>query len=202
MNSARIEALSDGIFAIVMTLLVLELRVDPHTFLFWDDLVALWPKLLAFLVSFIVLAIYWTSHHIQFTFIKRSNFNYTWWNIVFLLFVSLVPFSAALLGEYPLEQPAQVVYAANLIFCAGVLYSSWHYARRKDLAENERISEELIRNARHKMLLPVVFYILAILASFGNAGLSLFFLALGPVIYFIPVGSRLWDIVTNPFHLG
>ncbi len=200
MKPGRIEALSDGIFAIVMTLLVLELKVPLHSLSLSRDLLDLWPKVLAFVISFAILGIYWTSHHIQFIFIKKSNFNHMWLNMIFLLFVCLVPFSAALLGEYPLAQLPQIIYGLNLVACALSAYIQWYYARRKDLVEHERISDELIRNARHKMLLPALLYMLGVLVSFRNPSLSLLFFALGPVIYFIPVDSRLWSVVTNPFH--
>ncbi len=198
MKPSRIEALSDAVFAIVMTLLVLELRVPMIEHTLWESLVALWPKMLSFLITFLILGIFWSSHHIQFTYVKRSNFNYMWLNIIFLMMISLVPFSTALLGEYPLEQLAQAVYSLNLIICAILLYSGWYYARSRDLVEQERISTALIRNARHKMLLPAFLYLLGILISLINVKIALVFFALGPITYFIPVDSRLWDIITGP----
>ncbi len=101
----RMEALSDGVFAIVMTLLVIELSVPLISKLKAAEelggmLTEMWPKFLAFAVSFLVLGILWSIHHFQFHFIKRSNGMFTWINILFLLSVALIPFSTALIGEY------------------------------------------------------------------------------------------------------
>lgn len=199
MKPSRIEALSDGIFAIVMTLLVLELHVPHVAGALSTALLDLWPKVLVFVISFVILAIYWTGHHIQFTFVKAANFNYTWLNILFLLAICLVPFSSALLGEYPLKQTSQLVYGINLIFCGLLLYIAWRYAQKAGLVEPQRMTKELRRNSRHKMLLPPLLYVLAILVSFVDTRASLFFFAFGPVTYFIPVDSRLWNFLLNPF---
>ncbi len=200
MKPARIEALSDGIFAIVMTLLVLELRV-PAAEVSTDlahSLALLWPKFISFIISFLILGIYWGGHHIQFGFVKRANFNFMWINIIFLLFVSLIPFSTALIGEHPYEQIALVIYGINLIICALILYASWRYARKNALIESREISEELRRNARHKMLLPPTLYFIAILLSFIDTRLSLALFVAGPLIYFIPVSTRVWNALTDP----
>jgi uncharacterized membrane protein len=207
MKLARIEALSDGIFAIVMTLLILEIKVPAlhgHDVAHLSqELFALWPKFISFIVSFVVIGVYWTSHHIQFSYLKRTDFNHIWRNIATLFFISLIPFSAALLGEYPFEQMAQAFYALNLIFTALSLYRAWVYAIADNrLADPGDISAELRKNARHKMLLPALIYSVAILLSFIDTRVSLALFVLGPAIYFIPVDSRLWGKISKPVATG
>lgn len=197
MKPTRIEALADGIFAIVMTLLVLELHVPTHQADLIPELIALLPKLLSLIISFVILSVYWSSHHILFSYIKKSTFNFMWLNIIFLLFISLIPFSAALLGAYPFNPLAQVIYGIHLICCGLLVYSGWSYARRHDLVEQERISDELVRNARHKILLPPFLYSLGILTALFDVHLSLLFFILGPLIYFVPVDSSLWQFLVN-----
>jgi uncharacterized membrane protein len=102
----RIEALSDGIFAIVMTLLILELHVPnlspnaPNVEV-TTALVALWPKFVSYLVAFVSLGVFWTAHHIMYHVIRRADLTLLWLNIVFFLFVSLLPFSTSILNAFP-----------------------------------------------------------------------------------------------------
>lgn len=201
MKPSRIEALSDGIFAIVMTLLVLELKVPvaETSYDLIEGLATLWPKFVSFIISFLILGIYWGGHHIQFGFVKRANFNFMWLNIIFLLSISLIPFSTALLGEHPYEQIALITYGINLIICALLLYANWKYAQRHNLVDTAEISAELRRNARHKILLPPTLYFIAIVLSFVNTRLSLLLFIAGPLIYFIPVSTRIWNAITDPF---
>jgi uncharacterized membrane protein len=207
MKPARIEALADAIFAIVMTLLVLELRVPAHMagdYLTESQnlvmgLTELWPKFLAFIVSFIVIAIFWSGHHIQFLYIKRADFPFMWRNIVFFFFICLIPFSASLLGEYHNEPVALVFYGINLIMCGVLIYYNWAYALYEgNLVDIDEISDELKRNAKAKMLIPPVLYFIAVLAAFVNVQISLLFFALGPIIYFIPVTTTVWEKIVDP----
>ncbi len=209
MRPARIEALSDGIFAIVMTLLILELKVpilhnEPVTSLgLLDALSHLWPKFLSYLTSFVILAIYWLSHHIQFGYIARTNFNHVWMNLIFLLFVTFIPFSTAFLGEYPTSVLAHFIYGLNLIACGCALYVSWHYAITENrLTDPNSISKTLEINARHKILLPPAIYFVAMVTSLVSPILSLIIFALGPILYFVPIDSHTWNflIIKSPIN--
>jgi uncharacterized membrane protein len=115
LSNERIIALSDGVFAIFITLLVLKVRVPdipaalvaaelPHA------LVDLLPKFMSHVISFAVLGIYWVGHHTMFMYIKRHDRVLLWLNILFLLFVSSMPFPTGLLGQYGDQQIALVIY--------------------------------------------------------------------------------------------
>jgi uncharacterized membrane protein len=108
LSKSRIETLTDGIFAVAMTLLVLNISV-PQISSHSADIVGtellkrlfdLWPKILSYAISFLILAIYWSGHHRQFHYIKHSDRVLVWINIMFLMFISILPFSTSLLGEY------------------------------------------------------------------------------------------------------
>ena len=103
LETDRLETLADGVFAIAMTILVFEITVPDLATGELDQLgsklLALWPKLLAYVISFIVLGIFWIGHHNQFAFIRRANRTFLWLNIVFLMLIAFIPFSAALLGR-------------------------------------------------------------------------------------------------------
>lgn len=116
----RIEALTDGIYAVAMTLLVIDLKVpDPHALASVDDLepalAALLPKAGSWIISFFVLAMFWMGHHRLFQHVRVVDRSLLWRNLQQLMLVSLLPFSASLLGEYATTRVAQYVYNANMI---------------------------------------------------------------------------------------
>jgi uncharacterized membrane protein len=146
----RLAALTDGVFAIVMTLLVLEIGVPEiaqsslHTEL-PRRLLELWPKVLSYGISFIILGMFWYLHHQSFHYIRRSDNGLMWLNILFLMFVALIPFSTALFGSYGTEQPPLIIYASNL-FLVGVLrFILWTYAIGKHRLVDRDISPRLVK---------------------------------------------------------
>ena len=146
----RLEALTDGAFAIVMTLLVLEITIPeiaqpslqaelPRR------LLELWPKLYSYVLSFLVLGILWTLHHRSFHSIKRSDSALVWLNIVFLMFVALLPFSTSLLGNYVTEQLSFVIYAINISLAIAMRLIIWTYATGKYRLVDSDISPRLVK---------------------------------------------------------
>ncbi len=119
----RIEALTDGIFAVAMTLLVIELKLpEPSTVLEQGDLIngvaSLIPKFMSWIISFFVLAIFWFAHHRQFHYVRVVDGKLLGLNILYLSFVSLMPFSSALAGEYSRLLFSQIVYSTNMTLLA------------------------------------------------------------------------------------
>jgi uncharacterized membrane protein len=138
LSKNRIEALTDGIFAVVMTLLVLDISVpqissSAHYAIgsvaagteLLKRLFDLWPKILSFGISFIILAIYWMAHHRQFHYIKHLDRTLIWINIIFLMAACLLPFSTSLLGEYREQEISILVYGSNSIIIGSLLYIQW-----------------------------------------------------------------------------
>ena len=131
----RVEALTDGIFAVAMTLLVIELKVpDPHAVesqqQLADALVQLSPKALSWVISFLVLATFWISHHRLFHYVRHVDTGLLWRNIWQLMFVSLMPFSAALLGEFPRTDIAQIAYNGNMVVLGLLSLLKIHHVRK------------------------------------------------------------------------
>lgn len=119
----RSEALTDGIFAVAMTLLVIELKLpDVHAIQSSDNLIdalaGLLPKAIAWLISFFVLAFFWAGHHRAFGYVRKADAKLVWLNLAQLAAVSLMPFSCALIGEKGGLLPAQVVYSSNMALLA------------------------------------------------------------------------------------
>ena len=124
LTTRRIEALTDGIFAIAMTLLVLTLTLPDmlETQLGLSQLLAdQWPKFFNYALSFVLLAIFWIVHHQQFHVIRRTDRGHIWINIGILMFVALMPFSTDVAGDYSGETLAELLFSANLMIL-GLLF--------------------------------------------------------------------------------
>jgi len=138
----RLAALSDGIFAVAMTLLVLDLHVPVREAIhserdLWQTLVALSPRLVIFLMSVMTLGIFWVGQQTQLNHFARSDRNLAWIHIAFLCCVSLVPFSTSLLAEYIHFRIALLVYWFNILLLGTTLYWSWIYSTRQRLLDEE-----------------------------------------------------------------
>jgi len=134
----RLAALSDGIFAVAMTLLVLDLRVPAVEAVhserdLWHALVLLSPRLMIFLMSVMTLGIFWVGQQTQLNQFARADRNLAWIHIAFLCCVSLTPFSTSLLAQFIHYEIALLVYWFNILLLGGTLFWSWSYARRADL---------------------------------------------------------------------
>ncbi len=137
-NVERLAALSDGIFAVAMTLLVLDLHIPSNQSVhsereLWRVLVLLSPRVLIFLMSVMTLGIFWVGQQTQLNHFARSDRNLTWIHIAFLCAVCLVPFSTSLLAEFIRYRVALLVYWFNILLLGASLYWSWSYARRAKL---------------------------------------------------------------------
>ncbi len=168
LTTKRIEALHDGVFAIVMTLLVLELRIPraEDSSHLYAELVTLLPVFISYVVTFVNLGIYWVGMQIQFHYIERSNRVFSWIHIFFLMLVSLLPFSSALLGHHPTNQIASVLYGVNLISIGLMSYASWSYATQHHRLTVHTIDDELVRSVNRRILIAPIAAIHAILLSF------------------------------------
>src|ERR1700746_1798839 len=128
----RLAALSDGIFAVAMTLLVLDLRVPAHDAVhserdLWHILLALSPRLVIFLMSVMTLGIFWVGQQTQLNHFNSSDRNLSWIHVAFLCAVSLTPFSTALLAEFIHYRTALLVYWFNILLLGAALFWSWSY---------------------------------------------------------------------------
>lgn len=138
----RLAALSDGIFAVAMTLLVLDLHVPAAGTIHAERdlgraLVALSPRLVVFLMSVMTLGIFWVGQQTQLNHFARSDRNLAWIHIAFLCAVALVPFSTSLLAEFIHYRTALLVYWFNILLLGATLYWSWSYATRTTLLADD-----------------------------------------------------------------
>ena len=178
-----------------MTILVLELRA-PATLGpggLAGDLLALWSRLATFVISFIVLGVYWFAHHQVFHFVLRVNRTLVWLNILFLMGIALVPFAASLLGAYPGDPIALSLYGAVLGLLAALGYLIWWYLTGDRGLIEPGLDLELVRKARVWLAIGPVITPVAIAVSFVNTTVALLiYLALPMVfIFFNPVSRYL-----------
>jgi uncharacterized membrane protein len=190
LSTVRIEALSDGVFAIAMTLLVLEMhvpRLEPEQVAsgLTPALLKLGPSLLAYVVSFVLLGTLWVGQSFQFHWIRRSDRTFLWIHLGFLMCICFLPFSAALLSEYGSIRQAALIYGVNLLLAGTFLDRSWHYAVGRGL-----VARQLSAEARHAILLRTrggfLVYALATLAAFVAPWLSLIGFVAVPIAYILP----------------
>lgn len=184
MKQARLDQLSDGIFAIIITLLAFEIKVpilpSPATNEeLWLALSPLAPTFLAFVLSFAVLFTYWRAHHyVVSVYAKTIDVRLTSINAVFFFFLSLIPFSSRMIGDYGYTQLAIGVYAVNIIMIGLTLMWMRHHVLSADTIEHTSPSVEERRRGVMRTLVPVFCAGIAILISFWSTTFAIALLAL------------------------
>ncbi|MBF0485138.1 MAG: DUF1211 domain-containing protein [Candidatus Omnitrophica bacterium] len=183
----RLESLSDGIFAFAMTLLVLDLKIPiGHEGDLPQTLFGLWPKFLIYLVSFLVLSVFWVAHHGYSHFVKKTDRWYLWMNLLFLMVVVLVPFTTDLMGDYPHNPLAVMIYGININAISLTLYFQWAYATDKHRLVGGELEADVIAKGKRRILIGFVFYLCAILLALYNPALSLILYTIIPICYVFP----------------
>ena len=184
----RLEALTDAVFAIVMTLLVLELSVpviaegSAHAEL-WPRLTDMWPKFLSYGVTFLMLGFMWIFHHRQFSHIKRMDNVFAWINIIALMFVALLPFSTSLLGEYIYEQVPVLIYGGNFIACTLARYISWLYATGNYRLVDRGIDPQEVRVGKVWLPMGGVIFLVGMGVSFLSTIASVYIFAASLIFF-------------------
>jgi uncharacterized membrane protein len=187
----RIEALSDGIFAIVMTLLILELHVPnlpptaPNVEV-TPALLALWPKFVSYLVAFVSLGVFWIAHHIMYHAIHRADHTLLWLNIVFFMFVSLLPFSTSVLNAFPRALIAPFLFGANLALVGWLLFFQWAYVGLQPGMLAPFVTTEYRATVKLRMLAVPIATTLTAFVCFWSAGISVAIYLLLLPLYMVP----------------
>jgi uncharacterized membrane protein len=186
-DPSRVLALSDGVFAIAITLLVLEIHVpDLSGGKTLDQaLHEVRPSFVAFLISFVVIAIAWVGHRDFFSLIRRTDRNLVWLNILYLLPISVLPFGAALMARYDQESTALKMYGFLLLILAVTRMVVWLYVSTRPHLLYEPLSARLKTVGVLIAAVPAALYVFAILIANTAPLASLWVYIATPVVYFI-----------------
>jgi len=159
-DTSRLEAFSDGVFAIAATLLVLEIGVDTSNGTdLGGELLHIWPSYLAYATSFLIIGIIWINHHHCVSLISRVDRPFLFINLLLLLTVSFMPFPTKLVAQYlqkPGERSATLAYAATMLLMAIVYNVWWRYARGRRRLVADTVADERLR-AVDRAFAPGVF---------------------------------------------
>lgn len=186
-NLERLAALSDGIFAVAMTLLVLDLRVPAREFIhspaeLRSALVSLAPQFVAYLMSFITLGIFWVGQQTQLNHLIRSSRSLSWIHLAFLFAVSVMPFSTHLLAEFISYRTALLAYWLNIFLLGATLYLTWNCALASGLVKDD-ISPEVTTAIKRRILIAQSLYALGAALSFISTYWSIGFIVLVQLNY-------------------
>ncbi|MEP6690066.1 MAG: TMEM175 family protein [Gemmatimonadaceae bacterium] len=161
MDKGRLEAFSDGVIAILITIMVLELRVPHETD--WRALGPLVPVLLSYVLSFVFLGIYWNNHHHMFQLVERINGRIMWANLHLLFWLSLVPFVTTWMGENHAASVPVAIYGVVLLM-AGLAYTLLQTSIIAEQGEHSPLSAAIGRDVKGKM--SAAMYAVAVAAAF------------------------------------
>jgi uncharacterized membrane protein len=187
-DNARIGGFSDGVFSITITLLVLELHVpevEDHGLAF-QALLETASQWLGYIISIVVIGIYWVGQHNMYFHIKRHDRVMLWLNILFLGLVATMPFWTDFLRHYSDQQIAVVMYAGVLALIGLTLDTIWRYASDKRRLVDPNIDPQLVAFIHRRVLIAPVIYLASIALSFINVYLAEALFALVAVLYIFP----------------
>lgn len=192
-DTSRLEAFSDGVIAIAITLLVLEIHVpqveDGSAEALWQALRDLWPSYLGYLISFLTVGVMWANHHLMFRYINRADHYLKLTNLLLLFLMALIPFPTALMADY-LGQPAQqvgvVVYSGIFFACALAFNLVWWYAAHEGRLIDPEASQAIVDEITKRFRLGPPGYGLAFVLAFVNTTASLIVLLLLTLEYTLP----------------
>jgi uncharacterized membrane protein len=187
LRTNRLEALSDGVFAIAVTLLVLDLSIPPGAENLLRAFLDQWPSYLGYVVSFATIGSAWLAHSAITEYLDRADAGLIRLNLLLLMVVSFLPFPTRLLAEYigepETERVAATIYGINLIFVAILVWVLWRYAVSQRLvrpdagdAEVEVLTKRLTPGLAGYMAMIILGLFLPIAAVFGYLAIALFFI--------------------------
>lgn len=181
----RVEAFSDGVIAIIITIMVLELRAPAEASL--AALRKLLPVLGAYALSFVLVAIMWSNHHILLRLSSRPRPRVVWANHILLFWMSLVPFATAFLGGHPRHPLAVASYGAVLTMCScGFVWLRWEVSREH---RHDPHKGPLHRGQHRKNLLAVLLYASSVPLASSSVAASYCIFLLIPAMYLVPQGD-------------
>jgi uncharacterized membrane protein len=185
MDKNRLEAFSDGVLAIIITIMILELHV-PHSS-DWSALCGLLPQLMGYVLSFTFIGIYWVNHHHMLQVVRQVDSGMLWANLVLLFWLSLMPFATSWMGENHFATNTVIVYSI-LLMCCGTAYTilQWQISRKHEFHGAVAVG---MQRMKVKGYISTVGYLLAIPLAYVDPRISCGIFAAMTIIWLIPERS-------------
>lgn len=187
----RMEALIDGIFAVALTLLVLDIKLpDGVTFAnnreLWNHLVELERHFVIYTISFVVIGIYWVAHHVQFHYVRFTDRRLIWINMLFLLLISFLPFATDLVGDHEdLTLPVEI-YGVTLLLISALSYLHLRYLSRHPYLATAELNSVAVRLLRRRIAVFALLPLLSMVVALYNTRFALFVYILIVTAHFLP----------------
>lgn len=183
MNKSRLEAFSDGVMAIIITIMILELKIPEGTS--WEVMKHLLPSFCSYILSFVFIGIYWANHHHLLHTVKKVNGAIIWANMHLLFWLSLVPFATGWMGANNFDKVPVAAYGVLLLLC-GLAFSILAAAIKKTYTHETNVTRALAK-ANTKSFLSIVFYMASVPAAIYISPLlsAAFFVAVS-IMWIIP----------------
>ncbi|HKU84933.1 MAG TPA: TMEM175 family protein [Casimicrobiaceae bacterium] len=187
----RVEALVDGIFAVALTLLVLDIKLPEDATIATNGqlvarLIGLERHFVIYAISFVVIGVYWVNHHIQFHFVMRTNRNLIWINLLYALLISFLPFSTDLIGDHKELVLPCVIYGVTLLSLSATSYLHLRYLSRHPELASPELTRDVIGILDRRIAFFALVSLLSIAVSFYSTRLALYVYVLFVVAHFIP----------------
>ena len=201
-ETARVEAFSDGIFAIAITLLILEIHL-PHDVPLRHALVALWPSYLAYFASFVTIGVMWMNHHRLFNLIARSDQALLGLNLLLMLGISVVPFPTSVVAAAIATREARtaaIVYSGWFVFIAVAFNVLWRYASKGDRLLASNVDRASVQGITRQYSFGPLYYLIAIGIAFISPVASVAFNLALAVFFAIPARAFWRDQSSQPFR--
>lgn len=182
----RISALIDGVFAIVMTILVLDIKV-PHdirvykTFNIEQFITGYFQDIIVYMVAFIMLGYLWFMHHNQAHFIQHTDRGHVWINILTLMFIALIPFSSSLVNKFPADSVAELFLSANMFIVGTLNYWNWAYATTGHRLVTETLTRSYIDTEKKRLLIFPAVSVCAMAVALIYPLASLYIMLIAPI---------------------
>lgn len=192
LRTNRIEALSDGIFAIAMTILILSFETilqQPSAYIeeghLLRTLAGLWPDFIHYVQSFIILGAFWYQHHRQFHYIKSADAVLVFINIIGLMFIGLIPFSTVLVSDYGDYHSAALLFELNLLIAGIIFFLHWLFATYKHRLVDKNLDISIIEYYKKRNLVIPAISLVALLLSITTPRTGTFLYFIVPLILLV-----------------
>lgn len=184
----RIEAFSDGVIAIIITLMILEIKVPNivTTQEIWTKVQGMMEPFIAYVLSFVMIGVLWVNHHQFLRQLKHSDRNLLWYNLHLLFWMSILPIPTNFLGQDYKRPEVTALYGFVMFMCAFAFLLMREYVHRRDHLFIDNLALELRKRARRKLISSVILYFISIFAGYVSVYISLGIFVLIPAAYFIP----------------